>query len=73
MDKKQEYQPEWINAEDAAKWLGIKVNTLIGWRSSMGLAWTKLGDKVLYDRKQITEKLNENSTYAIIGDKKLVV
>lgn len=67
------YSPEWISSEDAAKWLGVEVNTLILWRKTKGLAWTTMGGgkTVMYDRKQITELLNKNSTYAITGNKKL--
>lgn len=69
-----EYQPDWRSAEDIAAWLGIEVNTLIKWRTTKGLAWTNLSGKtVMYDKKQITELLNKNSTYAVVGDKKLAV
>lgn len=67
------YSPEWISAEDAARWLGVEVNTLILWRDTKGLAWTNMGGgkTPMYDRRQINEILNRNSTYAITGNKKL--
>ncbi len=68
------YTPEWISAEDAAKWLGVDTVTLFRWRTSKGLAWTNInGRTVMYDRKQINSILNENSTYAVLGEKKLSV
>lgn len=73
MKSKEEYQPDWRSAEEIAEWLGIHPNTLILWRTTKGLAWTNMGaGKVpMYDKKQITAILNQNSTYAIIGDKQL--
>lgn len=68
------YSPDWRSAEEIAGWLGVEVNTLIKWRSTKGLAWTNLNGKtVMYDRKQLMDMLNNNSSYAIIGDKKLAV
>lgn len=73
MKSQQQYQPDWQSEETICKWLGVTANTLYKWRSSKGLAWTTMGGgkTILYDRKQITEMLNQNSTYAIIGDKQL--
>lgn len=72
MDKKETYQPEWINEQDACSWLGVDKSTLYRWRAQHGLAYTNInGRTVCYDRKQITELLNKNSTYAITGNKKL--
>jgi len=69
---KDTYKPEWISADDAAKWLGVTPNTLFKWRTSMGLHYSALNGKtVMYDKRQIESLLNDNSTYAIIGDKKL--
>jgi len=66
------YSPEWRSAEEIANWLGVNVNTLFKWRTTKGLAWTNLdGKTVCYDKRQINKMLNDNSTYAIIGDKKL--
>lgn len=66
------YTPEWISEEDAAKWLGVKKNTLYTWRQKGELAWTNIhGKTVCYDKRQINDILNKNSTYAITGDKKL--
>lgn len=66
------YTPDWISAEDAAKWLGVDIVTLWRWRSKYNLAYTKVGKRTLmYDRRQINQILNSNSTYAVIGDKKL--
>lgn len=70
--KHETYTPEWTSADDVANWLGVQVRTLKKWRASKGLAWTNLdGKTVMYDKKQIAEMLNKNSTYAVIGDKKL--
>lgn len=72
MKNQEKYAPQWISAEDAARWLGVEVNTLIKWRSTKGLAWTSLGGRtIMYDRKQIESMLNENSTYAVTGEKQL--
>jgi hypothetical protein len=66
------YKPEWINEEDAARWLGVHRNTLIKWRTSLGLAFTKINGKtVMYDKKQIETILNRNSTYAFQNNVKL--
>ena len=68
----QEYKPEWISAADAAKWLGVEENTLYKWRTTKGLAWTNIdGKTVCYDKKQINELLNANSTYSVLNEKKL--
>lgn len=73
MKNQETYQPHWISAEDAARWLGVEVNTLIKWRTTKGLAWTSLGGRtVMYDRKQIESMLNQNSTYAVTGEKQLI-
>jgi len=67
-----DYKPEWINSKDAAKWLGVDPTTLFKWRSSHGLAWTQInGRTVMYDKKQLNEILNKNSTYSVLGEKKL--
>lgn len=67
-----EYKPDWRSAAEIAEWLGVEVNTLILWRTTKGLAWTNLSGKtVMYDKKQITELLNKNSSYAVLGEKKL--
>jgi predicted site-specific integrase-resolvase len=68
------YKPEWIKEADACTWLGVNRNTLIRWRSTLGLAFTNINGKtVMYDRKQIEKILNENSTYAFDKDLKLAV
>lgn len=66
------YQPEWIKEKDACEWLGVKRLTLIRWRTSHKLAFTNVnGRTVMYDKRQINELLNNNSTYKFEG-KKLV-
>lgn len=71
----QSYQPHWISAKEAAEWLDIKPKTLILWRQTKGLAWTTMGGgrTVMYDRRQIEQILNANSTYAITGEKQLTL
>lgn len=67
-----EYSPDWRNEDEIAQWLGVHTSTLYTWRTTKGLAWTSINNRtVCYDKKQITELLNKNSTYAITGDKKL--
>jgi hypothetical protein len=59
------YQPEWINVDEACKWLGVDRSTLFRWRTEKGLAWTNINNRaVMYDRKQLEKMLFENSTYA---------
>lgn len=66
------YKPEWENSEKIAEWLGVDPTTLYKWRTTYGLAWTHINNRtVCYDRKQITEILNKNSTYSVLGEKKL--
>lgn len=71
----QSYQPDWRSAAEIAEWLDIKPNTLILWRQTKGLAWTTMGGgrTIMYDKRQIEEILNQNSTYAITGEKQLTV
>ena len=71
MSSKRELKnPDWISAEDACKWLGVDYTTLFKWRTSKGLHWTNMGGgkTVMYDRNQIKEILNRNSTYAVVGE-----
>jgi len=73
MSKTETYSPEWISEADACKWLGVDRTTLFKWRKEKGLAWTNINHRtVMYDKKQINEILNSNSTYKIEG-KKLAV
>lgn len=66
------YQPDWINAKHAAAWLGVSEITLWKWRGSLGLHWTNINGKtVMYDKKQIEQLLNNNSTYASVQKKQL--
>lgn len=66
--KKGNYTPEWISEQDCAKWLGVTTTALFLWRKSLGLNWTNINGKtIMYDKKQITELLNKNSTYAVTG------
>lgn len=69
----ENYTPEWISEEDAAKWLGVDKVTLFRYRKTLDLAYSYMkGTRVpMYDKKQINEILNRNSTYAVIGHKKL--
>lgn len=69
----ENYTPDWISEEDAAKWLGVDKVTMFRYRTSLGLAYTHIKGKrsPMYDKKQINQILNSNSTYAVIGDKKL--
>lgn len=70
--KPEVYKPEWISAKDVATWLGVHEITLFKWRTTYGLAWTNINNRtVMYDRKQINELLNKNSTYAVLNEKKL--
>lgn len=73
MQPDQTYQPEWTSEEDICKWLGIDKSTLYRHRISLCLAYTYLNGTrgLMYDKKQIKEVLNKNSTYAIFSDKKL--
>lgn len=68
----KEYHPDWRSAQEIAEWLGVTVNTLFKWRTSKGLNWSNLeGKTVMYDKKQINELLNKNSTYAVLNEKRL--
>lgn len=70
MKNANEYQPEWVSEAEIAAWLGVTKTTLYRWRSQLGLAYTCINGKtVMYDRKQINEILNANSTYAMQGKK----
>jgi hypothetical protein len=71
-DSSEKYQPEWINAADAAAWLGIEENTLFKWRTRLALHWTNINGKtIMYDKRQINQLLNQNSTYAALIKKQL--
>ena len=64
---KEPYVPEWISAKDAAAWLGIEENTLFKWRTKLNLNWTNINGKtIMYDKKEIHQLLNQNSTYAVL-------
>ena len=66
MDPKKEYQPEWINVDEACKWLGVDRSTLFRWRTEKGLAWTNINKRaIMYDKRQIEKMLFENSTYSV--------
>lgn len=67
MKEQSTYQPEWISADAAANWLGVKKNTLFKWRTSKQLAWTTFGRTPMYDKKQLNKILNEGSTYKMQG------
>jgi hypothetical protein len=69
----EKYTPEWISEEEALRWLGVDRITLFRYRKSLGLAFSYLNGTrtLMYDRKQINEILNSNSTYSVVGDKKL--
>lgn len=72
MKVQEPYTPDWRSEEEIAAWLGVDKVTLYRWRSSLGIAWTNINNRtVMYDKKQLTELLNSNSTYAVIGDKLL--
>lgn len=72
MAQVQEYKPDWQNEDTIAEWLGVDTSTLFRWRTKHKLAYTNINGRVVcYDRRQITDLLNKNSTYAISGDKKL--
>ncbi len=63
-NNKDGYQPEWISAIEAARWLDVDMVTLFRWRQKLGLNWTNINGKtVMYDKRQINEILNQNSTY----------
>lgn len=74
MAQVESYTPDWQNEDKIAEWLGVDTSTLYRWRTQHGLAYTNInGRTVCYDKKQITELLNKNSTYALLGEKKLAV
>jgi phage antirepressor YoqD-like protein len=69
MKVQEQYQPEWINVDEACKWLGVDRSTLFRWRTEKGLAWTNINKRaIMYDKKQIEKMLFENSTYAFQGN-----
>jgi hypothetical protein len=66
MKVENKYTPEWINVDEACKWLGVDRSTLFRWRTEKGLAWTNINNRaVMYDRKQLEKMLFENSTYSV--------
>lgn len=69
------YIPDWRSEQEMIAWLGVDKSTLNRYRSKLGLAYTYLnveGQRTLmYDRKQINLVLNKNSSYAVLGEKKL--
>ncbi len=66
--KKETYFPEWINEKDAAEWLNVHRNTLNKWRIEKGLHFTHINKRhIMYDKKQLIQILNENSTYKAAG------
>ena len=68
MKQESIYSPEWISAQDAAAWLGIEENSLYRWRAKFGLHWSNISGKtIMYDKKQLNQLLNENSTYATLN------
>lgn len=70
MAQVETYTPDWQNEDKIAEWLGVDTSTLFRWRTTKGLAYTNInGRAVCYDRKQITELLNKNSTYKLEGKK----
>lgn len=58
--------PDWISAADMRKWCDIGTSTEHEWRKKYGLNICKMGDKTFYDRKEITQIMTENSTYALL-------
>lgn len=72
MQEPSTYTPEWIKESDVCHWLGVDKSTLYRWRQQFGLAYSAInGRNIMYDKKQIIQILNTNSTYAYSGDKKL--
>lgn len=70
MKDSQPYEPDWISEADAMQWIGVSKVTLFRWRTTLGLHWTNLnGKNPMYDRRQLKEILNKNSTYAFSGQK----
>lgn len=68
MAQVQPYIPDWRNEDEIAEWLGVDTSTLYRWRTQHSLAYTNInGRTVMYDKKQITEMLNKNSTYKLQG------
>lgn len=68
MQNGKPYQPDWITEKDVRDWLKISRTTLWKWKKEGRVAYTKVaGGKTMYDRKQINEMLNENSTYKYLG------
>lgn len=69
------YTPDWRSEQEIAEWLGVDKVSLFRYRKSLGLAYTYLnGTRTpMYDKKQIDQILNKNSTYAVLGEKKLAV
>jgi len=61
------YKPDWISAKDAAEWLGVSQSSLFRWRKKLGLSFSYMGfgRTLMYDKKQINEILNQNSTYSV--------
>lgn len=65
-----EYIPDWRNETEICEWLGVDKSTLYRWRDKHRLAYTNINSRtVMYDKKQITELLNQNSTYKLEGKK----
>ena len=58
-------QPNWISQEELRKWCNISDATEYRWKKKYGLHVATMGDKVFYDRNQITEIITSNSTYAL--------
>lgn len=66
MKVQEQYQPEWINVDEACKWLGVDRSTLFRWRTEKRLAWTNINKRaIMYDKKQLEKMLFENSTYSV--------
>ena len=58
-------QPELLNQNEAAEFLGLTPNTLMAWRSRKlpGPAWIKVGGRVKYDVRDLLAYLESRKIH----------